>query len=181
MRSKYKKYIFLIIILFCNSAVSQTAEEFSTKTAFMVKMSYFINWPESSILNKDNSTFIICIEGSPKYFTSLEDWATTGKIKKRPVTLKYINGDISELSSCNILFITSNHNLSSYLDIAREEKILTISDNPGNAQRGVIINFFNVKNKLRFEINIDEAKSLGFKISPRLLKLATIITSGDIK
>ena len=181
MRLKYKKYIFLIIILFCNSAISHPAEEFSTKTAFMVKMSYFINWPENSNINKDNSTFIICIEGPAKNFTSLEDWVTTGKIKKRPVTLKYINGDTSKFVSCDMLFITGDYDLSSYIDIARKEKVLTISDKPGNAQQGVIVNFFNAKNKLRFEINIDEAKSLGFRISPRLLKLATIISSGDIK
>lgn len=144
-------------------------------------MSYFINWPESSNINNENSTFIICLEGSPKYFTSLEDWAPSGKIKKRPVTLKYINRDTSKLASCNMLFITSNHNLSSYLKIARENKFLTISDEPGNAQRGVVVNFFNIKDHLRFEININEANNLGFKISPRLLKLATIITTGDIK
>lgn len=147
----------------------------------MVKMSYFINWPESSNFNKEKSTFTICLEGSQKYFNSLEEWAASGQIKKRPVTLKYINGDASKLANCNILFITSNHNLSSYLEIAREKKFLTISDEPGNAQRGVVVNFLNINDNLRFEINLDEANHLGFKISPRLLKLATIVESGDIK
>ena len=176
MKLRIIKNILITSIFLCNSAFSQTAEELSTKTAFMVKMSYFIHWPESQ--NTNNSTFTICLEGSKKQFTSLEKWSTSGKIKNRKVSLKYINGNHTKLASCNILFITSHKNLTSYLKIARENKFLTISDKPGNSQHGVMINFFNVNNNLRFEINMDEAKNLGFTISPRLLKLATIIASG---
>ena len=176
---KFIKYIFITLIFSCNPAYSQTAEELSTKTAFMVKMSYFIHWPEDSNIN--NSTFTICLEGSKKQFTSLEKWAESGKIKKKNVALKYIDGNRSKLASCNMLFISSHSNLNDYLKVARERKILTISDKPGNAQHGVMINFFNVNDHLRFEINIDEAKNLGFTISPRLLKLATIIASGKNK
>jgi len=147
----------------------------------MVKMTHFINWPENPVEpNKRNiseTPFTICIEGSQKYFSSLEDWAISGVIKKRPVSVKYINGGISSLSNCNILYITENHNLDTYLKIASKKQFLTISDKPGNAKRGVVVNFSNDKEKIGFEINLDVARNLGFKINPRLLKLATIVSS----
>jgi len=147
----------------------------------MVKMTHFINWPEKSVEQSKNnspeSLFTICIDGSQKYFNSLENWATSGVIKKKPVALKYVTSNISSLNNCNILYITKNHNLDTYLKAANEKHFLTISDNPGNAKRGVIVNFSNEREKIGFEINLDAAHRQGFKINPRLLKLAKIVSS----
>lgn len=144
-------------------------------------MTHFINWPEKPVepseKNNNETSFTICIEGSQKYFSSLEDWAISGLIKKKPVSLKYVNGGISSLSNCNILYITESHNLDTYLKIASEKQFLTISDKPGNGKRGVVVNFSSDKEKIGFEINLDVARSLGFKINPRLLKLAKIVSS----
>lgn len=180
MKSKYRHFAFLIFVFICNSALSQTADEFSTKAAFIVKMTHFINWPENLNLINDTSDFTICLQGPKKYFSSLEKWAQDGSIKKRSVTLQYINGDFSQLSNCHILYISDNNYLNAYLEAAQKEQFLTISNTPGNSQRGVIVNFFSADKKLRFEINFDVANELGFKINPRLLKLAKIITSKGI-
>jgi YfiR/HmsC-like len=144
-------------------------------------MTHFINWPENLNLDSDISDFTICLQGPKKYFHGFEKWAQDGNIKNRSVTLQYINDNSSQLSNCHILYITDNSHLNSYLEAAQKEKFLTISDTPGNCLRGVIINFFTVNNRLRFEINYDVANDLGFKINPKLLKLAKIITSKRIK
>lgn len=189
MKFKPYIYLFLTLALFSKTVLSQTAEEYTAKTAFMVKMTHFINWPEyadsRSAENPDNShndsIFTICLDGSQKYFRSLENWATSGFIKKKRVMLEYVNNKLSNLGSCNILYITENHNLDDYLQIANQQQFLTISDQPGNAQRGVIVNFSRKNEKLSFEINLEAARNLGFKINPRLLKLATIVKSKDSK
>ena len=168
-----------MLSLFCSTAFSQTADEYTTKTAFMVKMTHFIHWPEEQTTNTENSFFTICLEGSRKYFSSLENWAISGLIKKKPVVLKYINNRLNNLGSCKILYITEHHNLENYLKIAEKNQFLTISDKPGNAHRGVMINFSQNKNNLGFEINLDAAKLLGFKINPRLLKLAKIVSKQE--
>ena len=180
MNNSLKNTLFLVLALSYNTAFGQTADEYSTKTAFMVKMTNFINWPDNSD-NSDNnqngSIFTICLEGPQNKFASLHNWASSGIIKQKPVILQYINDSLSNLASCNILYITEEQNLETYLDISHKEGILTISDKPGNAHRGVLVNFSNTNKNISFEINLDAAKRIGFKINPRLLKLATIVSS----
>jgi len=148
----------------------------------MVKMTHFINWPVNKKNSPgNNSNFTICLEGSQKYFASLEKWAISGLIKKKPVILKYINNAQANFSDCNIFYITENYNLEAYLMAAYEKPFLTISDRPGNAQRGVIVNFLKKGNNVGFEINLDAAKNQGFVINPHLLKLATIVSTQDGK
>ena len=173
--------LWLMVLLLAGSpASSQTADEYAAKSAFMVKMTHFISWPETAHFNPALSVdFIICIEGSPKYFSSLEEWAESGTIKNKQVQIKYIHEDLAELDNCNILFISRDYNPDTYLNIAQKQRFLTISDKPGNSQRGVIINFTNIADTLRFEINLGVARQLGFDISPRLLKLATIVNQGE--
>ena len=177
MKHRLKNTLLLVLALCYNTAFSQTADEYSTKTAFMVKMTHFINWPENANNNDNKSIFTICLEGSHKNFASLQDWAMSGIIKQKPVILQYINNSLANLASCNILYITENQNLETYLKMSHKEGILTISDKPGNAKRGVLVNFSNTSKNLSFEINLGAAKQIGFKINPRLLKLATIVNS----
>ena len=171
---------FLALVLFGSFASSQTAEEYAAKSDFMVKMTHFISWPETAHFNHSlPQDFIFCIEGSPKYFSSLEDWSQSGTIKNKNVQIKYIHENLTELDNCNILFISRNYNPDSYLKVAQKQRFLTISDKPGNSQLGVVINFANIAESLRFEINLGAARELGFDISPRLLKLATIVNKGE--
>lgn len=153
---------------------SSDIHEFTVKAAFMVKMTHFIEWPSTA--NKE-SNFTICINHSHELKDSFSQWAQSGLIKNKPVSLKYIDDNFSQLSSCNMLYITNNKKLSFLLKQAKENNILTISDTPGNAKRGVLVNFFNENKKLRFEINLQAARDSGFVFNPRILKLATIVNS----
>ena len=145
----------------------------------MVKMTHFIDWPADLSTDTTNTNFTICLDGPKKYFSSLEEWAETGTIKNKPVILHYIKNNLSKLNNCNILYITNNKHLNNYLKAANSIRLLTFSSTPGNAHKGVIVNFFEVDNNLRFEINLNVANNLGFEINPRLLKLAKIVNNGE--
>jgi len=54
-------------------------------------------------------------------------------------------------------------------------QILTVSEAPGFASRGGIINFYLEGNKVRFEINPAAARRDGLKISSQLLNLGKIV------
>ena len=141
----------------------------------MLKMAHFIEWPEHSDIYQKDSRFTFCIQNSNNLHASLVKWAKTGTIKNKAVEFQFINNDLSNLDGCTVLYFTDNRNLQAFLQSAIDEHVLTISDVPGNAQRGVIVNFISKDEKLRFEINLDVAKRQGFIISPRLLRLATIV------
>lgn len=143
----------------------------------MVKLTHFIQWPDIETRSQIKENFTICINHSHKLNDSLSVWAQTGVIKNKPVSIKYFQHKQIQLTNCDMLFITENSKLNYFLNLAKDNHTLTVSDTPGNAQKGVLINFISKEGKLRFEINLGEAKKLGYKINSRLLKLATIVSS----
>ncbi len=168
---------YFLFYLYSGIVFSGTTEEFTVKAAFMVKMTHFIEWPDKPTSLVTKKDFTICIDHSQTRDGSLEKWALTGTIKKKPVKIKYFKNKSTNLKSCDILFISQNNNLDFFLQQAKKNYFLTISDIPGNAARGVIVNFTKKEGKLRFEINLTAAINSGFKLNPRLLKLATIVNS----
>ena len=50
-----------------------------------------------------------------------------------------------------------------------------MGETEGFAQRGGVINFTKVGDKIRFEINPEAAKRAQLKISSRLLRIATLV------
>ncbi len=145
----------------------------------MVKLTHFIQWPDTTDTKLKKPEFTICINHSHKIKTALDDWVKTGLIKNKPVSVKYLTHISPSLKNCNMLFIAKNERLNFLLRQAKKYNTLTISDIPGNAKRGVLINFINTDGKLRFEINLNAAKKSRFIINPRLLKLATIVATGE--
>jgi hypothetical protein len=57
----------------------------------------------------------------------------------------------------------------------KTQAVLTVSDIEGFTAYGGIIQFKLVDNKVRFNINTDNARQAGLTISSKLLSLATII------
>jgi hypothetical protein len=53
--------------------------------------------------------------------------------------------------------------------------ILTVSDLPQFLQRGGIIQFVTIGNKVRFEVNLSSAQNAGLTLSSDLLKVAVAV------
>lgn len=156
-------------------------EEFTVKSAFMLKMTHFIEWPSESDVYNDKSEFIICVEHDHDNDNRLKKWAETGHIKNKKVKIKYFSAAVPKQSSCDILYISDNKLLNKYVDFSIKNNILTVTDVLGSEDRGVIISFINIDGKLRFNVNLGVAKEQGFILSPRLLRLATNIIGGRIE
>lgn len=181
LATKINLILYLCCFIFYSKvAFSDAKKEFTVKAAFMVKLTHFIKWPDTSI-KSDRTNFTICIHSSHKLDDALTLWAKSGLIKNKPVSIKHLENDSRQIAGCDMLYITNNNKLQLLLNQAKNNNTLTVSDIPGNAERGVLINFINRKEKLRFEINLASAQKLGFKINPRLLKLATIVNSEGIE
>jgi len=79
-----------------------------------------------------------------------------------------------EVRNCQVLFLSSSlsRRLPETLEIIRGRPILTIGDTDGYAQRGIMINMYLDKKRVRFEINTEKAEMAGLRISTKLLSLA---------
>ncbi len=85
--------------------------------------------------------------------------------------------ELKDIKDCHILFIADSEKkeLQKILSITNGLPILTISESEGMAKKGVIINFFEENNKLRFEINESALLKSPLKMSYYLLSTARII------
>jgi len=161
-----------------DSVVAQTGS--NIKAAFIEKFTHFIEWPDDALDSAEQSSFQICVVGDDPIINELHTLANLTKIKNRPVKVQKLQ-TLNTVADCALLYISrySAYSVSSLVKQMQGKGILTIANSPGYTQQGVMLNFYEDNNQLRFEINHDAAKQSGFLISARLLKVARIIRVGS--
>ena len=171
--------IFCLSVLVGSSSIVNTntpaSPEYLTKAAYLYNFTKFVEWPPEAF--KDNlSTINLFILGTNPFGEAL-DSIKNRMVQGRRLNIKHVN-HIEEISGCHILFISSSEkdNLGYILRALKNSTILTVSEIERFAQRGGIIDFILVENKIHFEINPDAAQQSGLKIGSQLLRLAKIVT-----
>ncbi len=176
MLKKYFSVIFIILHLVAvdgaDYARAQSASQEDVQAAFIHKFIKFIEWPEGS-LPSDSNIIVLGILGKGPMVNALVK-IEGKKVRGLKIVVRKLSGP-KELESCNVLFISPSEEKSheEILDQVKGSNILTVGQTKGFAQKGVIINFVVVDNKIRFEINLNAGAQAGLKISSKLLNLAT--------
>lgn len=150
--------------------------EYQVKAAFLCNFAKFIEWPDESITDS-NTTMNLFVLGEDPFGSDLD--AIQGMaIRGRTLVIKRIKS-LRDMHHCHMLFICDSEKdrLEQILKSLKGLSVLTISDQEGFGQRGVIINFYIRERKVRFEINMETAKRVGLKISSKLLQLGKIVYS----
>jgi hypothetical protein len=148
--------------------------EYRVKAAFLYNFTKFVDWPPGD--QHPAQPFIIGILGDDPFGDDIQRLA--GKaVGDRSLSIRRYPAWDDAAATCDILFITASQkdDLETILDRLGGTSVLTVGDSNDFARRGVMINFFMGANKVRFEVNLKQATQAGFKISSRLLKLATIV------
>lgn len=167
--------IFVLASCYTASALS-AGSEYTVKAAFIEKLTHFIDWPANSPLSSSNHVFSLCVIGKNPFAGHLQQLSKLTKIKRKKVLFLKISSSL-EIQRCDLLFIANESSLpiNDILKTTKHFPVLSVCDTPGFAEHGCIINFFTLKGRLGFEVNLDRAKASGFNISSRLLKMARIV------
>lgn len=140
------------------------------KAAFIHRIAGFIEWPKQT-----TAPLRFCVLGGNPFGGALD--AYRGRlVQNRPLEIRLAAlGD--SLQECHLLFVPASvdKHLERIVALAREAGILTIGDTEGHAQRGIMLNFYPDRDRLRFEINLEALRRSGLKASSKLLELARII------
>jgi hypothetical protein len=148
-------------------------QEYEVKAAFLYNFAKFVEWPAGSFKDAQAPLLIGILGKDPfgEAFDALKDKTIEGR---RLLIKRFVKAE--DLEKCHILFISAaeKNDVSRVLKITTAWNVLTVGDTKGLAESGVVINFILIKNKIRFEINVDAARRAGLKISSQLLKLAKI-------
>jgi hypothetical protein len=154
---------------------AQNAEdslEYSVKAAFLFKFGGFVEWPPHTLVSTE-APFVIGVLGDDPFGPLLDQIVGGHTIQGRPVVLKRWSRP-DQIGAAHILFISQSERgrLPTIVASLQEKNVLTVADFD---QPGIIIVFVIENNRVRFEINLDQAERSGLKISSKLLNVARVV------
>jgi YfiR/HmsC-like len=162
-------------------AQSPASKEYQLKAAFLFNFVQFVEWPSNTFANAEQP-FRIGILGEDPFGKSLDETVQGESVQKRKLIIVR-SRQLDDLQGCQVVFISKSEKgqMTEILAKLGALKMLTVSEVPGFANRGGVINFFVENNKVRFEINPTTAQSEGLKISSQLLSVGKIVETNHGK
>lgn len=146
--------------------------EYKVKARIIRKLLDYLEWPN---METGRPIVVAVLEPSP-FEDHLVQELGNGLVRGRSVKFRLIRS-IPQIDQCDVIFIpdTWEENLDRLLGGMKGKPIISISDTPGFASRGVIVNLAPAEGKTRLEVNLESLKRSGVTLSPQLLKFAIIV------
>ncbi len=173
--TKHRSLLFVLAIAFAVAAGTPGAnagenKEYALKAAFLYQFTKYVTWPEG------DGPVQICVLGQDPFGSTLDETLAGKTAKGQPVTVKRLS-QVAATGDCRILFLSRSEMpaVDATLQALRNRATLTVADSPGFPSRGGMINL-NVENdRIKLEINPDNAARAGLKIRSELLRLAKVV------
>ena len=169
--------VFALISVCTADAQSPPRSEYEIKAAYLFTFGRFVEWPERP--PRDESSFTICVLGTDPFGKVLDMTVAGATLRGRKVGARRV-GDPEDASGCHIVFVgaSEERRMAAVVQTLTQAGVLTVSDVPQFAARGGMIQFVTAANRVRFEINLQSARSAGLTMSSELLKVASAVRNG---
>jgi hypothetical protein len=151
--------------------------ESEVKAAFLYHFGTYVQWPSAA--RGEDVAITIAVLGAPAVASDLEAFLPGRKIEGRPVQTRRL-ARIQDLREEEVLFIGREYNgrLAEIVGAASGKPVLIVTDAPDGLDRGAMVNFQLVSDRVRFEISLAKAQDAGLMLSSRLLSAALrVVTS----
>lgn len=147
------------------------------KAAYLFNFIKFIEWPADTAA----PTLTVCFAGAQGVRDALASSVENKKVGERTVAVRGLT-PAGDPGGCNMLYIETDSTMQSWQStLAAAPSLLTVSDAPGFAHKGGVIELFTENNRLRFNINVENAQKARLRISSNLLQLAATVEKGGRK
>ena len=142
------------------------------QAVYLFDFAKFVRWPAA----EETEPLTICT-AAPKPFADTVARLIAGeRIESRPLAIRTIQSPADE-TGCAILFIdaSAKDRIGDLLAATAGKPVLTVSDAPGFLDRGGMIQFLVVGNRVRFSVDLRPAERSGVSLSSELLKVAVSV------
>jgi YfiR/HmsC-like len=158
----------------CHAGDDQGQLEYEVKTAFLYNFAKFVQWPADAV--SGGAPIRLCILGQDPFGSLLESGLRGKTLGEKPIEIGRLS-DARQVTGCQVLFISASERsqAAAILEVLSARPILTVSEIPGFAADGGMVNFYIEDRRIRFEINPKSAARCGLRISSQLLKLSRIV------
>jgi YfiR/HmsC-like len=138
------------------------------EVAFIYNIAKFVSWPDSAT----NSPIVIGILGNDPFGPALKN-IKRKTVRNRALEIRPVRTG-EEAQQCDLLFISQSeiNRLHHWLRILGQQPILTISDLPGFAEQGGMLELIEIDRRIRFAINLEAIHAASLSLDAQLLNLA---------
>jgi vacuolar-type H+-ATPase subunit F/Vma7 len=166
----------IVIIFFSLLLLSSYsfAQKEKYESLFIYNFTKYIKWPDTY----NEGRFLIGVLGNSDIYGSLQTMAGTKKKTGTGAAIEVKKYEsFEDMDDCNILFISTDaiDNLTEIEEATANKPVLIITDTPGMANQGSVINFVEKDGKIKFELNQAKAESRNLIISGSLSNLAILL------
>lgn len=170
-------------IMLCTSAMASAtpmqagtltrASQDALEAAYIYNFIRFTSWPDEG----DDAPATVLVAGDDRVRAAMQKIAAEANRSGYPRLRIDPCVRLSCLARPQVVFIGSDQepHLQQWLDKARGQPVLTVSDIPGFADRGGMIELVRHRNHLSFRINRQAIEAAKLYVSAQLLQLGEVI------
>jgi hypothetical protein len=154
-----------------NAGAVGAADEYGLKAAFLYQFTKYVSWPGEA-----DGPIAICVLGDDPFGSILDETLAGKTAKGQPIEARRV-GSARAGSACQILFVSRSEraNLADTLAALGGHPTLTVGDMTDFPRRGGMINLRLDEDRIKLEVNPDNAERAGLKIRSELLRLADVV------
>lgn len=157
-------------------AAQGVPDEYRLKAAFLYQFPQFVEWPAGAVASAESIG--LCVAKPSPFGATLEQLVRGESLSGRPLAVREVTG-VADLHGCHVLFAGGRRSVTdALLKAAVARSILTVGDSDQFLDAGGIIVLRMVNRRVRFEVNVEAARTAGLRISPQLLDLALKVRGG---
>ena len=156
-------------------AQTQPSLEYQVKAAYLMNFTKFVEWPAAAFPARD-APITICVLGDDPFGPALDRIVEGQNVNGRPIRTRRSVPEANP-QGCHVVFISQSERtgMEQIVSRLRGSGVLSVSELPGFADAGGMIEFLLEEGKVRFHINPAAARAAGLTVSSRLLGVASAI------
>lgn len=164
-----------VLLLSGTAHAQKRAQIDELKAAFVFQLCNFVKWPDGTF-DDPAAPLVVGVMGNEGMAEMLRQSVLGKSVDGHPIVVRELT-EPRQAKECGVVFLDSGNDkrVDDYLDVVRTLPILTVSDDSDFTEKGGIVKLFEQQNKLRIEINVDEAERSKLTISSKLLSLAKLV------
>ena len=158
-----------VAVIFAHPTALASDREHQVKTGFIYAIAKYCDW---DFTKKTDNRFVVGVFRN-KAFDADIDVLNGKSIHDRIVVVQKLSSE-SEIASCQVVIVgdVGAEAIRRIVRLSKNSGTLLIGDSEGFAQDGGAIELAIRDGKVRFDVNLQTAKSAGVTISAKLLRLA---------
>jgi hypothetical protein len=142
----------------------------AVKAAFVLNFAKLVRWPAAQ---PPSLTFDLCATDPAALGGALAKVVAGRDVDDRPVRVVHLRPTDADVAArCRLLFVGATADRAAYLALVDGKPVLTVSDGPGFARAGGMIELVVPETKVRFVLNLGAARRGGLVLGAHLGRMA---------